>query len=82
MDDVISKLAEIELAASKIMENVVEEKTEEKLEGIRKGLEVDMEQELLLQKQQTEATLKKMEAGYEQRVEAMVQELYDKILRM
>ena len=80
MDDVISKLAEIELAASKIMENVVEEKkslslenearikafddevdkkTEEKLEGIRKGLEVDMEQELLLQKQQTEATLKK-----------------------
>ena len=99
MDDVISKLAEIELAASKIMENVVEEKkslslenearikafddevdkkTEEKLEGIRKGLEVDMEQELLLQKQQTE----KMEAGYEQRVEAMVQELYDKILRM
>lgn len=26
MDDVISKLAEIELAASKIMENVVEEK--------------------------------------------------------
>ena len=101
MDDVISKLAEIELAASKIMENVAEEKkslslenearikddevdkkTEEKLEGIRKGLEVDMEQELLLQKQQTEATLKKMEAGYEQRVEAMVQELYDKILRM
>ena len=103
MDDVISKLAEIELAASKIMENVVEEKkslslenearikafddevdkkTEEKLEGIRKGLEVDMEQELLLQEQQTEATLKKMEAGYEQRVEAMVQELYDKILRM
>ena len=102
MDDVISKLAEIELAASKIMENVVEEKkslslenearikafddevdkkTEEKLEGIRKGLEVDMEQELL-QKQQTEATLKKMEAGYEQRAEAMVQELYDKILRM
>ena len=80
MDDVISKLAEIELAASKIMENVAEEKkslslenearmkafddevdkkTEEKLEGIRKGLEVDMEQELLLQKQQTEATLKK-----------------------
>ncbi len=103
MDDVISKLAEIELAASKIMENVAEEKkslslenearmkafddevdkkTEEKLEGIRKGLEVDMEQELLLQKQQTEATLKKMEAGYEQRAEAMVQELYDKILRM
>ena len=26
MDDVISKLAEIELAASKIMENVAEEK--------------------------------------------------------
>ena len=60
MDDVISKLAEIELAASKIMENVAEEKkslslenearikafddevdkkTEEKLEGIRKGLD-------------------------------------------
>lgn len=57
-------------------------KDRRKLEGIRKGLEVDMEQELLLQKQQTEATLKKMEAGYEQRVEAMVQELYDKILRM
>ena len=99
MDDVISKLAEIELAASKIMENVAEEKkslslenearikafddevdkkTEEKLEGIRKGLEVDMEQELLLQKQQTEATLKKMEAGYEQRVEAMVQWSFNK----
>lgn len=103
MDDVISKLAEIEMAASKIMENVTEEKkslslenearmkafdeavdkkTEEKLEGIRKGLEVDMEQELLLQKKQTEEMLKRMEAGYEQRSEAMVQELYNKILRM
>lgn len=103
MDDVISKLAEIEMAASKIMENVTEEKkslslenearmkafdeavdkkTEEKLEGIRKGLEVDMEQELLLQKKQTEEMLKKMEAGYEQRSEEMVQELYNKILRM
>lgn len=103
MDDVISKLAEIEMAASKIMENVTEEKkslslenearmkafdeavdkkTEEKLEGIRKGLEVDMEQELLLQKKQTEEMLKKMEAGYEQRSETMVQELYNKILRM
>lgn len=103
MDDVISKLAEIEMAASKIMENVTEEKkslslenearmkafdeavdkkTEEKLEGIRKGLEVDMEQELILQKKQTEEMLKKMEAGYEQRSEAMVQELYNKILRM
>ena len=69
-------------ARIKAFDDEVDKKTEEKLEGIRKGLEVDMEQELLLQKQQTEATLKKMEAGYEQRVEAMVQELYDKILRM
>ena len=33
MDDVISKLAEIELAASKIMENVVEEKKSLSLEN-------------------------------------------------
>ncbi len=33
MDDVISKLAEIELAASKIMENVAEEKKSLSLEN-------------------------------------------------
>ena len=90
MEDVISKLAEIEAAASRIMEDVAVQKKNRSEENdaqikafdIRRDLEVNMEKELDNQKAETDEILHKMEKYYEAHHEEMAQKLYDKILRM
>lgn len=103
MEDIINKLAEIEAAASHIMEDVSEQKkqlaleydqavqdfdraidkeTQEKADGIRKGLERQMREKLACQESETARALEEMEKHYEECHTALAEKIYNRILRM
>ena len=88
MEDVISKLAEIEAAASRIMEDVavqkkkLSEENDAQIKAFDEEADRKTAKELDNQKAETDEILHKMEKYYEAHHEEMAQKLYDKILRM
>ena len=88
MEDVISKLAEIEAAASRIMEDVavqkkrLSEENDAQIKAFDEEVDRQTAKELENQKAETDEILHKMEKYYEAHHEEMAQKLYDKILRM
>ena len=88
MEDVISKLAEIEAAASRIMEDVavqkkrLSEENDAQIKAFDEEADRQTAKELENQKAETDEILHKMEKYYEAHHEEMAQKLYDKILRM
>ena len=92
MEDIISKLAEIEAAASHIMEDVSEQKKElaqavddeimAKNREIRDELEIDMKAKLEKQRFDADRVLCQMETYYKERHAELAKQVYDRILRM
>ena len=96
MEDIINKLAEIEAAASHIMEDVSEQKKQlaqqfdltidmeiqNRSDTIRRELEIQMKKELENQRNEAEQVLTRLEAYYTKCHTDMAKEIYDRILRM
>ena len=81
MEDIISKLAEIETAASHIMDDVAQQKKalaaqyDSAVQDFDRSIEEDIEKK-------TAQIFQRMETNYNQRHTELAQEIYNRILRM
>ena len=84
MDTVINRLSDIEKAAVSVIDGAsaqLEKENQDRISQIRSKMEEELQQELRQQSEDAKATMKRLEATYENRHEEYAQALFKNMIK-